>query len=115
MVNKRVREKLRGVELWGGAFPYNTMLSSPLGLTYLGSEVDNFGIQCFSLSLKMNVVISSSFKAQESIIQLDSNLPYLAKKNCISTVFSYSEENKKRFHLCLAPLSGRGLVELIRP
>ena len=68
MVNKRVREKLRGVELWGGAFPYNTMLNFPLGLTYLGSEVDNFGIQCFSLSLKMNVVISCSFKVQECII-----------------------------------------------
>ena len=44
MVNKRVREKLRGVELWSGAFPYITLLSFPRGLTYLGSEVDNFGI-----------------------------------------------------------------------
>jgi len=80
MVNKGVRERLRGIEVWGGAFPYNTTLSFPRGLTYLGSEVDNFGIQCFNLSFKMNVVISSSFKAQECIIQLDSNLPYLARK-----------------------------------
>ena len=71
---------MKGVLNVGAEPSRNTLLSHPRVLTYLGSDVDNFDIQCFSLSLKMNVVISNSFKAPECIIQLDSNLPYLAKK-----------------------------------